>query len=152
MRRFNQAWLLNPQNPEAYAGFGAVLHDKGRDCEAMEMMKKALSLNLPTYQGIYADAAQMTALRALNSKELSAQMKEKLLARSEDIYRKSEEIEVNKGYLYKSWTSTYFLRGQYADAWRMVAKLAGIRMTGSLRHFERRCRSQHHNNGIVVFG
>ena len=24
MRRFNQAWLLNPNNPEVYAGFGRV--------------------------------------------------------------------------------------------------------------------------------
>jgi hypothetical protein len=35
MRRFNQAWLLDPNNPEVYAGFGSVLHDKGKNCEAM---------------------------------------------------------------------------------------------------------------------
>jgi tetratricopeptide (TPR) repeat protein len=123
MRRFNQAWLINPQNPQAFSGFAAVLHDKKKDCEAMEMMEKALSLNPPVYQGIYADAGQLIALCALNDKTLSAQAKEKLLARSEEIYRKAEEVEINKGYLYKSWTSTYFLRGQYADAWKTVAKL-----------------------------
>ena len=26
MKRLNQAWLLNPRNPEAYMGFGAILH------------------------------------------------------------------------------------------------------------------------------
>lgn len=34
MRRFNQAWLLNPENPKVYAGFGTVLHDQGKYCEA----------------------------------------------------------------------------------------------------------------------
>src|SRR5262245_47427258 len=28
MRRFNQAWLLDPKNPAAYHGFGAVLSDR----------------------------------------------------------------------------------------------------------------------------
>lgn len=35
MRRFNQAWLLNPKHPEAYAGFASVLHDQGKNCESM---------------------------------------------------------------------------------------------------------------------
>ncbi|MFK8068494.1 MAG: type IV pilus biogenesis/stability protein PilW [Gammaproteobacteria bacterium] len=38
MRRFNQAWLLDPKNPETFAGFGSVLHDQGQYCEAMKMM------------------------------------------------------------------------------------------------------------------
>lgn len=30
MRRFNQAWLLNPKHPEVYAGFASVQHDQGK--------------------------------------------------------------------------------------------------------------------------
>ena len=41
MRRFNQAWLLNPKNPETYTGFGSVLTDQGKNCDAMKMMEKA---------------------------------------------------------------------------------------------------------------
>ena len=43
MRRFNQAWLLDPNNAEVYAGFAAVLHDQGKNCPAMKMMEEALS-------------------------------------------------------------------------------------------------------------
>ena len=41
MRRFNQAWLLDPNNPEAYFGFAVVLHDKGKNCEAATQFEKA---------------------------------------------------------------------------------------------------------------
>jgi Tfp pilus assembly protein PilF len=122
MRRFNQAWLLNPQNPEVYAGFGSVLHDKGRNCEAMQMMEKAIALNPPTFQGIYPDAARIITLCAVSDKDLSAEAKLKLLERSESLYKKAEEIEPNKRYVYGSWATAYYWRGKYSDAWAMVTK------------------------------
>jgi Flp pilus assembly protein TadD len=122
MRRFNQAWLLNPQNPEVYAGFGAVLHDKGKYCEAMQMLEKAIALNPPTFQGIYPDAARVMTLCAVSDKALTTEAKFKLFERSESLYKEAEEIEPNKRYLYGSWATAYYWRGQYSDAWTMVAK------------------------------
>jgi Tfp pilus assembly protein PilF len=122
MRRFNQAWLLAPMNAEVYAGFGSVLHDQGKNCEAMHMMEKAIALNPPTNQGIYPDAARVVALCAVSDKSLSPEAKEKLLGRSEALYKKAEEIEPNKPYVYGSWATAYYWRGQYVEAWSMVAK------------------------------
>jgi len=34
MRRFNQAWLLNPESPDAYFGFAALLEMQGKSAEA----------------------------------------------------------------------------------------------------------------------
>lgn len=122
MRRFNQAWLLNPSNPEVYAGFGSVLHDQGKNCEAMQMMERALALNPPTFQGIYPDAARGITLCAVSDKTLSPEAKTALLARSEALYKKAEEIEPNKRYVYGSWATAYYWRGQYSEAWDMVSK------------------------------
>ncbi|RCS59779.1 tetratricopeptide repeat protein [Parvibium lacunae] len=122
MRRFNQAWLLNPQNPEVYAGFGAVLHDQGKNCEGMQMMEKAIELNPPTFQGIYPDAARLITLCAISDKNLTSEAKLKLFERSESLYKKAEEIEPNKRYVYGSWATAYYWRGQYSDAWAMVVK------------------------------
>ncbi|QDL36363.1 tetratricopeptide repeat protein [Rhodoferax sediminis] len=121
MRRFNQAWLLNPENPEVYAGFGAVLHDQGKNCAAMEMMKKALTLHPPTLQGIYSDAARITTLCAVSDTTLSPEVKAELIARSETLYKKAEEVEPDKRYIYTSRATAYYWRGQYSEAWRMVA-------------------------------
>lgn len=122
MRRFNQAWLLDPKNPEVYAGFGGVLQDQGKYCDAMEMMEKALALNPPTFQGIYPDAAQIVTLCAISNKALTPEAKAELTARSDALYKKAEEIEPDKRYIYASWARAYYWRAEYADAWRMVAK------------------------------
>lgn len=125
-RRFNQAWLLDPNNPEVYWGFGSILNDQGKNCEAMKMIDKALNLNPPSSQGIFPDAGRMTALCAAGDTSLSAEEKSKLLLRSESLYQEAEKIEPNKGYLYASWATAYYWRGQYREAWAMVAKSRAV--------------------------
>jgi hypothetical protein len=61
MRRFNQAWLLNPENPNVFWGFGMVLHDEGKVCDAKEMMDRAIELNLSKPIAV-ADAARIYTL------------------------------------------------------------------------------------------
>ena len=122
MRRFNQAWLLDPKNPEVYAGFGSVLHDQGKNCEAMQMMEKAVELNPPAFQGIYPDTARIITLCAVSDKGLTSEAKAKLFERSESLYKKAEETEPNKRYVYGSWATAYYWRGQYPEAWAMVTK------------------------------
>jgi len=122
MRRFNQAWLLNPANPEVYAGFGAVLFDQQKYCDAMQMMDRALALNPPSFQGIYTDAARTITLCAVNDQKLSPEARARMFARADDLYRKAVDVEPNKQYTYGSWASSYYFREQYADAWSMVAK------------------------------
>jgi tetratricopeptide (TPR) repeat protein len=126
MRRFNQAWLLDPANPEVYAGFAAVLHDQGRNCEAMQMSDKTLALNPPTFQGIYTDSARIFTLCAVSDKTLSPEAKTELLNRSDAIYKKAEEVEPDKRYLYSSWATAYYWREQYTEAWLMVAKARAV--------------------------
>lgn len=125
-KRFNQAWLLNPKNSEVYAGFGSVFHSQGKNCEAMNMMEKALALNPPTFQGIYPDAAKIVTLCAVNSKALSTEEKAKLIARAEAVYEKAEDVEADKRYVYSSWATSYYWAGQYSRAWLMVNKARAL--------------------------
>lgn len=39
MKRFNQAWLLNPANPDIYKGFAAILRKQGKTAEAEQILK-----------------------------------------------------------------------------------------------------------------
>lgn len=122
MRRFNQAWLLNPENPEVFAGFGSVLHDQGKYCDAMKMMDKSLSLQPPSYQGIFTDAARIMTLCAVSDEIISEQEKSRLIAESDALYKKAEKVELNKAYTYGSWASAYYWRGDYPQAWNMIKK------------------------------
>lgn len=44
MRRANQAWLLDNNNPDVYINFGDILTEQGNNNEATEMYKKAEEL------------------------------------------------------------------------------------------------------------
>jgi Tfp pilus assembly protein PilF len=140
MRRFNQAWLLNPKNPNVFAGFGSVLHDRGKDCEAMIMEEKALSLNPTTNLGVYPDAGMIVSLCAVNSQSLSADEKTKLITRSEEIYKDAIKIESNKQYVYNSWGYTYYWRKQFHEALGMFEQqqLAGGSPDKNLMHVLRK--------------
>lgn len=86
------------------------------------MMDKAIALNAPTFQGIYTDAGRIVTLCAAKDGTFSGANKAELLTRSEELYKKAEEIEPNKQYLYASWASAYYWQGQYAEAWKIIAK------------------------------
>jgi tetratricopeptide (TPR) repeat protein len=121
MRRFNQAWLLDPNNPQAYWGFGAVLHDQGKNCEAMKFFEKALSFGR-FINGMYPDAARVISLCAVSDKSLSSDDRTRLVDRADALYADAAERDQNKGYVYASWATAYYWRGQYAEAWHMVKR------------------------------
>lgn len=122
MRQFNQAWLLNPDNAEVYAGFAVVLESQHKVCQAMSMMDRAISLNPPAFRGIHADAGRIAARCAAEDKTLPPEARIAATTRSDEWYRKGEAVEPDKGYLYASWATAYYWRGQFAEAWAMVHK------------------------------
>lgn len=122
MRRFNQAWLLNPKNPEVYAGFASVLNDQGKSCLAAEQMETALALDPPKFQGIYSDAGYINAMCAVNEKSKDSEDRQKFLDKSELLFKNAEAIEPNKIYLYGLWARSYFRQGKTLESKQMIAK------------------------------
>lgn len=131
MRRFNQAWLLDPKNPEVYHGFGSVLYDQGDVCGAMEMFDKGLELEwtAPTHEsGFLADAAKMISYCAVDQKnnaESSEEEYSKLIEKSDALFLRAEALEeanpeLHDGYLYANWWMALYVRGEYAQAWDKV--------------------------------
>jgi tetratricopeptide (TPR) repeat protein len=45
MKRFNQAWLLDSLNAEAYIGFGTILNDQGKYNESLQVIERGIQLN-----------------------------------------------------------------------------------------------------------
>jgi len=56
MRRFNQAWLLDPKNENAYWGFGAIYFSFNDFNEALKQLEKGLLIN-PNSSNILTDKA-----------------------------------------------------------------------------------------------
>lgn len=128
MRRFNQAWLLNPDNPDAFWGFAMVLHDQGRNCEGKDMVDRALALGLAGPIAL-ADAARIYTLCGLSQ---DAATKEQHFQVSEELYERAIAASPTNDYIYGSWATACYWRGDYARSWEMVrlARAQGFVFTG----------------------
>jgi len=129
MRRFNQAWLLDPNNPEVYFGFGAVLHDAGKYCVASIQFDKAASFGR-YIQDMLPDFARVLVLCAVKDKSLSESAKKAMFDRADSLYGEALSKEPNKGYVHASMSSAFYWREKYSEAWRAVkdARASGGRV------------------------
>lgn len=58
IKRFNQAWLLNPKCPEAIWGFGVVMDIRGNPIEAEKYLAMAREIEKKE-PGLYVDSARI---------------------------------------------------------------------------------------------
>jgi len=121
MKRFNQAWLLNPKNPDSFWGFAIVYHDEGKDCEAKKMIDSALELKLSKPIAL-ADAGTMYTLCAASDKSLDQSTKKQYFTKSEELYKTADTAAPNNDYIHGMWAMACYWREDYARSWEMVAK------------------------------
>lgn len=122
MRRFNQAWLLNPKNPGVFHGFSSVLYDSGDNCGAMAMAERGLDLGLRTADFL-ADAALLVSLCASDPKRPSERPAASLLRRSDDLFTEAASASTRSPYVFDNWWQALYWRGDYAGAWKKVFEM-----------------------------
>lgn len=123
MRRFNQAWLLNPNNPDAHWGFAGVYAEQGKTCEARTLLDKVLALGVDKAEW-YADAARLDVLCTVAQPNLPTQEKVHYLQESETFYTKALSLassDAEKAYVYGSRAVAYRSLGKNEQAEKMEA-------------------------------
>ncbi len=119
MMRFNQAWLLDPQNPGVYWGFGVVSGAMRNIDKSVEMLRKAAEM-LPDNARLLVDLGfSLTILSGGMSEENSAKT---AMAEALTCFGRAEKLEPGYEPLYSNWAVALFLRRDYAGAWEKVAK------------------------------
>jgi tetratricopeptide (TPR) repeat protein len=111
MKRFNQAWLLDPKNENVYWGYGAVYGSFNDYDMAMKQYDKGLTIN-PASPVILTDKA---TLYFVQFQQAGDQVK---LTAAIDLLKKSYAIDnrsVNTTY---KLSICYFLSKDCANAWR----------------------------------
>lgn len=119
MRRFNQAWLIDPQNPEVYWGFASVQYDIGANCSAMKMTEHALRLGFSDPEFL-ADAGMMHGLCPLGLGEFSSEQENIYFEKSNLLFEKAASIVSTNPYIYDKWGQALYWRGDYKGAWDKV--------------------------------
>lgn len=117
---FNQGWLLDPQNPNVYWGFAAVLNDRQEFCEARTMMERAIEFGLIRPEGL-ADGGRLNTVCAMQ-RGVSAETKAAYVRRSQNLYAQALKASPDNAYVYGSWATAAYWLGDYPTAWKYVKK------------------------------
>lgn len=114
MMRFNQAWLLDPNNAEVFWGFGIILGDKNNMKDSVKYLEKALSFD-PNNNKIMVDLAfaytKSTYYIKMDEKE-----KNNILNEAIEYYEKAEKIDDKYYVLYNNWAVTLMILEKYQEA------------------------------------
>ena len=119
MRRYNQSWLLNPNNYQPYWGFGRVMLEQGKPTEAIKHLEKSKELIDDQYQkvALLADigTTYTTLAESGNSEEKSRLFK---LANTNF----SETMTLGSSYSngWRRWAMSLYEQGDYSGAWEKV--------------------------------
>ena len=119
MRRFNEAWLLNPKNYQAFWGFGAVLSEQGKLAEAIEQLETARELIDDPKQRV-ALLSDLGAVHSAYGVRLSA---DNQLDRAQHFViannRFAESLEMDPNYArsWREWAFSLYEQERYSEAW-----------------------------------
>lgn len=108
MKRFNQAWLLDPNNADIYWGFGLILAAQGDSVKVIEMYDKSLSIN-PNNKYIYLNRAHIYEEKGNFGKAI-------------DDYTRAIKIDASEAQFYNDRAVAYFHSEQYDKSWQDVSK------------------------------
>jgi tetratricopeptide (TPR) repeat protein len=128
MRRYNQSWLLNPNNFQPYWGFGRVLLELGKLDEALGHFETANKLVDDPYQKVALLADTATAYSTKGSRTALDNLNEraKYFALANQFYEESVRLDANYPNSWRSWARSLYFEGRYAEAWDKVKKARGL--------------------------
>lgn len=129
MRRYNQSWLLNPNNYQPYWGFGRVMLERDKVDQAIEYLEKAIKLCDDPYQkvGVISDTATAYSYRAASIPE----ERTRNFKLANQRFVESTTLDPKYGNAWLRWSHSLYREGKYADAWEKlkVARSLGVNAT-----------------------
>jgi tetratricopeptide (TPR) repeat protein len=124
MRRYNQSWLLDPDNYQPYWGFGRVLLERNRVDDALEYFAKAKQLLQDTYQmpALLADTATAYSVKAYKTPVSQGEDRAHYFDLATQHFLQSTLADPSYANAYRSWARALYFEGRYTDAWEKVKK------------------------------
>ena len=143
MRRYNQSWLLNPDNYQPYWGFGRVTLARGEYEESFKHFKRANELVDDPYEkpAVLADTAAAYHRKAKSLPETSKAERQRYFELANSHYRRSTEADPSYAHAWRSWAYSLYWLGEYEEAWGKVAKARALQPGSVSEEFLNRLRA-----------
>lgn len=121
MRRYNQSWLLNPNNYQPYWGFARVMLEQNKVDEALEHLEKAEELADDQFQkvALLADMGSAYTVKGSIDSNYFTKANSKF----------SESIKLDPDYpdSWRRWAFSLYEQGDYLAAWEKVTKAESLK-------------------------
>jgi len=128
MRRYNQSWLLDPDNYQPYWGFGRVMAERGRIDEAIGYLEKATVLCDDAYQkvALISDTGIAYATKASGLAPENQEERIRYFGLADKSFIESTSLDPRYGGAWLRWSYSLYLEGKYADAWEKLKKARSL--------------------------
>ncbi len=120
MRRYNQSWLLDPNNYQPYWGFARVSLEKNKLDQAIEFLEKAESLIDDPYQkvALLADMGSAYTYKAADDPSYFAKANQK--------FEESAALDPTYPNVWRRWAFSLLEQGDYQRAWEKVERARSL--------------------------
>jgi tetratricopeptide (TPR) repeat protein len=124
MRRYNQSWLLDQNNYQAYWGFGRVMLQRGKVEEAIQHLEKSKQLVEDQLQkaALLSDLGSAYSVQAENAASGSAQDRARLFLMANQCFSESTALDPSYGNSWRRWAMSLYEQENYAGAWEKVKR------------------------------
>ncbi len=121
IKRFNQAWLIDPGNPDAFWGFAMIYYDEDNLDDAKKMIDKAFALSLSDPVAL-ADAGLIYALYAFarDNSSMDEGTRKAYAKKSDELYNEALRRKPADGYIYESWATALYHQHNYSMGWEKI--------------------------------
>lgn len=119
MMRFNQAWLLNPKNPDVLWGFGVVSGAMNNIDNSVKFLRQAAE-KLANNARVQTDLGFSLTLFASSAGD--AKVDAEIVAEAFACFAKAEKLEPDYEPLFSNWAIALFLNKDYAGAWEKIIR------------------------------
>lgn len=142
IKRFNQSWMFDRENAEAYWGFGLIMGGRSTEGdtetnlqESIKYLTKANELSRNNYR-IIVDLAFSKTLLGYFLKENKKSTYKRFFREANTLFEKAQNIESNYPPLYYNWSVLKFYEEDYslAEAKLKKAKKQGYKASP---HYEK---------------
>lgn len=124
MRRYNQSWLLNPDNYQPYWGFARVMVAKRQYDEAFKYFDRAKELIDDPYEkpALITDQAIAYHNKASTLPKYQAGEKAKYYSLANSLFEESTKLDPTYSKPWLKWAYSLYFQQDYPAAWRKVNK------------------------------
>lgn len=128
MRRYNQSWLLNPNNYQPYWGFARFVAEQDKLDDAIEYLEKSKSLCDDNYQkvALLADAGTIYSYKADSIPKDSREERARYFTLADQNFLESTSLDPKYPDTWLRWSHSLFREGKYAEAWEMLKKARAL--------------------------